>query len=238
MCDSCVEWGGRRWHSYGGGYYERTDKSVKPKRTIRLHRAVWEHHNGPIPAGHHVHHADHNILNNDPANLQLMAGGDHSRHHLDGREITERQRQASGGTMRRLWAEAVETTTACAACGTQFQSRARTGTPRRFCSSKCLERWRMAAPGPIERGCDLCGARYTAKRRNSRFCSRGCSARHSQQHPISKDPRPCEHCGEIFQGRRGMRFCRKACADDARSQGRRKVTDAPTSVLPEGRRRA
>lgn len=33
-----------------GEYFQRKGR--------RLHRAVWEHHNGKIPNGYHVHHKD------------------------------------------------------------------------------------------------------------------------------------------------------------------------------------
>ena len=33
-----------------GKYFQR--------RGVRLHRMVWEYHNGKIPQGYHVHHVD------------------------------------------------------------------------------------------------------------------------------------------------------------------------------------
>lgn len=82
MCGKCIAWGGKLWHQYGDRYYERTDKSVKPKRTRHLHRAVWEAEHGPIPAGHHIHHRDGNKLNNEISNLECLSHGEHQRHHL------------------------------------------------------------------------------------------------------------------------------------------------------------
>jgi hypothetical protein len=42
---------------------------------------VWEHHNGPIPAGFEVHHKDENKANNDISNLDLMTAVDHAARH-------------------------------------------------------------------------------------------------------------------------------------------------------------
>lgn len=82
MCDACVEWGGKKWHVYGDGYYERTDKSVRPKRTLRLHRERWLAEVGPIPPKFHVHHKDENKANNDLSNLECIPVSEHLRGHL------------------------------------------------------------------------------------------------------------------------------------------------------------
>lgn len=48
---------------------------------LRLHRAVWEHFNGPVPEGHHIHHKDEDRANNQPENLECLPGRDHVGHH-------------------------------------------------------------------------------------------------------------------------------------------------------------
>ena len=40
--------------------------------TKRLHRVVWESHNGLIPKGYDIHHIDSNTHNNDITNLMLF----------------------------------------------------------------------------------------------------------------------------------------------------------------------
>lgn len=69
-----VEWGGLRYTVRNNGYFGCTtgDRHL-------LHRAVWTHHNGPIPAGYDVHHRDGNKQNNDPANLECLPKADHTR---------------------------------------------------------------------------------------------------------------------------------------------------------------
>src|SRR5678816_2057902 len=68
-------------------YPDSEDRSLRvyfvSQRGRRLHRAVWEHHVGPIPDGHHIHHLDENPLNNDIGNLQCLPGTEHVRMHYD-----------------------------------------------------------------------------------------------------------------------------------------------------------
>ena len=47
--------------------------------TKRLHRVVWEYHNGEIPEGYEIHHKDENTHNNDISNLNLVYGILHQR---------------------------------------------------------------------------------------------------------------------------------------------------------------
>src|ERR1700722_4176271 len=62
-----------RYFRPSSGYY---------KHDIRyLHREVWKAHNGPIPAGHDVHHKDHNTGNNDISNLEILPEFDHHSMH-------------------------------------------------------------------------------------------------------------------------------------------------------------
>lgn len=57
-----------------GTYFQRKGR--------RLHRAVWEYHNGAIPAGYHVHHKDGDRSNNDISNLALLEGSEHLSEHM------------------------------------------------------------------------------------------------------------------------------------------------------------
>lgn len=46
-----------------------------------LHRAIWRHHNGPIPDGHDIHHRDGDWNNNDISNLECITKADHYKQH-------------------------------------------------------------------------------------------------------------------------------------------------------------
>jgi hypothetical protein len=50
-------------------------------RRVDAHRLIWELANGPIPEGYIVHHRDHDKLNNDLSNLELMTHQQHAEHH-------------------------------------------------------------------------------------------------------------------------------------------------------------
>jgi hypothetical protein len=91
---------------FNGYSYRRYPES--PRRELRvyfarsgrqrvnwLHRDIWIHHNGPIPAGFHVHHVDGNPLNNAIENLAVMPEREHHQRALDGRETPMGPRQHS-----------------------------------------------------------------------------------------------------------------------------------------------
>lgn len=160
MCDRCVEWGGRRWHCYGegrGAYYERTDKSVRPKKTLRLHRAVWESANGPVPCGHDIHHRDGDKSNNDLNNLECLSRSDHSRTHRDSAPIP-----------RIDWGAKEPSQVACDSCGKMVERKMRV----RVVVCQSCQYKRADAKRKAERQCDHCGATFAT--RSGRYCSQRC----------------------------------------------------------------
>ena len=56
----------------GERYFSRGNK--------RLHRVVWEYHNGKIPKGYEIHHKDENTHNNNIDNLNLVHKKLHQRY--------------------------------------------------------------------------------------------------------------------------------------------------------------
>ena len=66
---------GHRYTLRNTGYYGRTNGL----RSL-MHRDVWEHHNGTIPAGHDVHHKN-SRLDNRIENLELIEKAEHTRLH-------------------------------------------------------------------------------------------------------------------------------------------------------------
>lgn len=73
---------------FNGLRYNRYPQSGNPahrryfaRSGSRLHRDVWEFHNGPIPEGHHVHHIDGDTANNDISNLSCIPAEEHRKMH-------------------------------------------------------------------------------------------------------------------------------------------------------------
>jgi hypothetical protein len=58
-------------------------RNVPTKRHVAVpeHRHVWEQHNGPIPASHHIHHINGNKLDNRIENLQCLPAVEHRALH-------------------------------------------------------------------------------------------------------------------------------------------------------------
>lgn len=74
------------------------DKSGYPRwsngQKVKAHRASYERHKGPIPAGYHIHHECRNRLCINPAHLTALSQDEHTLVHLverNGAEwVTER----------------------------------------------------------------------------------------------------------------------------------------------------
>lgn len=64
-----------------GGDTRAFIKVAEPNVWIPNARYVWEQSNGPIPAGYAIHHIDHNPLNDDITNLELVRTADHLERH-------------------------------------------------------------------------------------------------------------------------------------------------------------
>lgn len=83
----------------------RRDKMGRPRAWVKVAdpnkwkpRAVvvWEAVNGPVPAGHVIHHENRNTLDDSLANLSLTTRADHAReHHAETREAWRRNREVA-----------------------------------------------------------------------------------------------------------------------------------------------
>jgi endogenous inhibitor of DNA gyrase (YacG/DUF329 family) len=157
MCDKCIEFDGKRWHRYGGYYEYRGTRSLGRRDRQRLHRALWEHRNGPIPDGHEIHHIDGDIYNNEIANLECMAKGAHSSEH--------RKRSPLVGPD---WKKRKTIRLKCKDCGAAVDRKVRKHDP--ICI-RC-QQIRGDAARTTERECVHCGTAFKSIR--GRFCSQRC----------------------------------------------------------------
>lgn len=130
----------------------------------RLHRAVWEYHNGDIPEGYHVHHKDGDRSNNQICNLVLMDGSEHLREHMSRPERVEKSRKdiliavkkapewhgSKAGAewhskhAKEYWENADMQTYKCTFCGKEYQTRAVRHKGNHFCCGNHKAAFRRA----------------------------------------------------------------------------------------------
>lgn len=68
---------GEKFTPTKAGYYRSTRGSNNRGRL--LHRVIWEHFNGPIPADWDVHHKDEDKRHNDISNFECLPKPEHTR---------------------------------------------------------------------------------------------------------------------------------------------------------------
>lgn len=77
------------FHNPKSGYYENKIQIDGKRKSIRLHRAIYEFYTEEaIQKGYHVHHKDGNKDNNDISNLELLSSSEHAKKH--GKETSSR----------------------------------------------------------------------------------------------------------------------------------------------------
>src|SRR6478609_5090332 len=66
-------------YQLSGSYYV-APPSVREEHS-NLHRAIWAHHHGPIPEGHHIHHRNGDTKDNRIENLECLSVFEHLSMH-------------------------------------------------------------------------------------------------------------------------------------------------------------
>ncbi|MFZ2189753.1 MAG: HNH endonuclease signature motif containing protein [Candidatus Magasanikiibacteriota bacterium] len=166
-----------------GFYFQRHGK--------RLHRAVWQYHNGEIPNGFHVHHKDGNRANNDIENLELLEGKAHEAMHGEKGDRSEWISAMHRGAKKwhgskagkqfhkeqyeKHCREAItkRIDLVCAQCGKHYQ-----GVRGKFCSNNCKSAWRREHNiDLVSFICPVCGkTKMVPKYSHGETCSRVCGA--------------------------------------------------------------
>jgi hypothetical protein len=142
----------------GVRYYRYPDKTErsrhlyyasKKRPSDYLHQAIWKDANGPIPAGHQIHHKDGNPLNNALDNLECLSPLEHKARHYE--EF------------------------ACTYCGKQFTA-SNVGR-NRFCSAECrMKEFRRSGNCRDTRKCAACGGEFKVLRQSkTAHCSLQCA---------------------------------------------------------------
>ena len=155
-------------YGWDGRYYARLWGQKGPSS---LHRAIWSHHHGPIPARHHVHHKDGDTDNTEISNLVLMSTHDHTMHHKAHPYFGTAEHMSQLAQARRP-----RFTIKCEICGKEFLSARKTNV--KFCSRACYDTvWNphVVPKDPI--ACAHCGTPFSRLQRHQVVCSRGCHSK-------------------------------------------------------------
>lgn len=76
-------------------------KVAHPNVWRRRSHVVWEQHNGPIPDGMLIHHIDHDTLNDDIRNLEMLSRAEHLLTHRTHYEW--KRKRLAAIAIRRRW---------------------------------------------------------------------------------------------------------------------------------------
>lgn len=198
ISDTVQEFRGKRYYLCGF-YFQRVG--------MRLHRAVWEHHNGSVPPGLHVHHVDGNRSNNDPRNLVLLHRSDHLSLHSN-----EPDRIEKSSRNIELAREAAKEWHASPA-------------GREWHRKHYHERGAAVLHQREEMECSACGKRFEGLRKLSIFCSNACKSRHRRASGVDNVTRSCAVCGCGFEANRFSKTatCSRECGRIAGWAKRREV---------------
>ena len=189
---------------FNGLKYTRDEKTgyyLNATSRKRLHRAVWEFHNGEVKSGFHIHHVDHDKSNNDIQNLSAISSKSHLQHHgrekMKDRLLFEKFHSAGiasaaewhsseeGAEWHKQHYESmkhklhVKTDRECSNCGKTHQAGVQKQGSNSFCSNSCKSAWRRKAGfDDIEVVCQACGVIFTANKYAKRkTCGRVCSGK-------------------------------------------------------------
>lgn len=151
----------------------------------RLHVYVWEHYNGRVPKGYHVHHIDKDKNNNEIENLQLLTSTEHNRLHAS--QWTDERREWARGNLlenavpaskewhkseegkewhskhgKEAYKNRTEKEYICTCCGKPFKTKNRYGKGQNtFCCNACKSAYRRKMGfDNVTKICTKCGGDY------------------------------------------------------------------------------
>ena len=192
-------------YSKCGVYFQNSHKEGQR----RLHRVVYEDTYGKIEEGHHIHHIDHDVANNNPDNLCMITAREHHKRHWDEKTDEEKAKftdhiekgieaakEWHGTDAGTDWHKAhyesmkhklhIKVELKCIMCGEDFMgSKGSRGKDKanRFCSNKCTAKHRrLSGVDDVERECIICDKKFMVnKYRKTEVCGLSCSAKLSHR---------------------------------------------------------
>ena len=185
--------------------------------------------------GMHVHHRNHDALDDSPDNLVLMNAREHNAAHMRGEAnpvhgITDEWRanlseacsgERNGNFKHGKWVgKCAQIEHECPVCGESFTSFAR----QVCCSIACRDELRRRNPQFREFVCESCGGRFDSTCTTAKYCSDEC--RSFGRYLSSKIEKVCEQCGSSFQTTTSrVKFCSKQCGAEHRWDSVGRVRD-------------
>lgn len=188
------------------GYY--LEAGVCDGKRQRLHVAVWEYFNGPVPAGMHIHHIDMDKGNNELGNLAMLTASAHARLH--GENFTDEYRERLRDNMLNK-----------AAPKAKDWHRSEEGRAWHRVHAMSI----VETAVPADYICSACGRTFESLRHypenENRFCGNNCKAAYRRKSGIDNEERTCEVCGKTFVCNRYMptRTCSRSCGHKIRKNG-------------------
>ena len=175
------------------GYY------LNSKTLKRLHRYVWEFHNGSIPENHHIHHIDEDKSNNTLANLQLMTFSKHFSYH--GKLRVGRDKE---------WFEKFH------AAGIEKAKEWHASDEGGDWHKDHYEKMKDKLHEKHDRSCVNCGEIHAATRKNiNSFCSNKCKSAWRRKSGVDNEKRICVQCGKEYEPSKYSKqtTCSRSCSN-------------------------
>lgn len=169
----------------------------------RLHRVVYEHFNGDVPNGFHVHHKDHNTLNNNPENLECIEECEHISMHK--KEWHSENPNASRDTINKHQHKCIE------------WHRSEEG---RSWHKEHYQKTKDSLHKKISKICEQCGDEFDGLVRvNAVYCSNKCKSAARRASGVDNEERNCVHCGSAYQCNKytKSKTCSIACSNRNRN---------------------
>lgn len=143
----------RTYFRYGKNrYFQTSTQKNKIKTWSKLHRDVWEHHNGKIPDDLMIDHIDRDTSNNHISNLRLVTAKQ-NRENIDPKTkamYSQRMAEYNSQQSGKWWQDPEKKKQRSKALSKSWENRA------------------------IEKNCLLCNKIFIAKHNSATYCSKEC----------------------------------------------------------------
>jgi len=212
-----IEWNGEKYYRYPQSkrdkYFHRRKQTNLKRIRIYLHQETWEHYNGTIPKGYHIHHIDGDTRNNSIENLECLTPKEHvNKHPMVGDRLEKQLLHLDKiRILAKVWHNSDEGKEHCAKISKEFRD-----SPKGKGFHKRIAKLSYKNFKPIEKNCEQCGVKYMTKTHgnSNRFCSKSCVSKHRKLSGIDDIISICALCGNEFKKNKYVN--KKYCSNDCR----------------------